>query len=165
MIEQSQKPSWVLLYGVLAFLILLAGALFYLFITSSSNLYTDLNSLKPIISFDKGSFYLPGVEIGLGVLLFIIIYEIALGKKLTRKMAKVCTRISVMAVIIIFTLPTVMQYMVENTIDKHHYQECGSASHQWLFAKTLVYANDSVLCQKNSKSKKSESEPDRSPQN
>lgn len=148
MIEQSQKPSWMLLYGVLTFLILLAAGLLYVFITSSIKLYSGISLLTSSITFDKGAFYLPGCEIGFGVLLFVIIYEIALGKELTKKIARSCTQIGIIALIAVFSLPPIAQYMVEKIMHKHNYELCEPASHQWLFSKTIVYVNNSAVCNK-----------------
>jgi len=153
MIDEAQKPSWMLLYGVLAFLVLLAVGLLYVFITSSLKLYGGITTLSASISFDKGAFYLPGCEIGFGVLLFIIIYEIALGKELTKKIARVCTRFGIAAIIIVFALPPLAQYAVENIMHKNDYLVCESASHQWLFARTIVYVNNSAVCNKLAASK------------
>lgn len=153
MIEQSQKPSWMLLYGVLTFLVLLAVGLLYVFITSAVKLYSGISSLTSSITFDKGAFYLPGCEIGFGVLLFVIIYEIALGKELTGKMARTCTKIGIIAIIVAFALPPISQYSVEKLMHKHSYELCEPASHQWLFSKTMVYVNNLAVCEKLSESK------------
>lgn len=105
MVGQAQKPSGILLYSILAFIGLLMMGLLYIFIFSVENLSAKIKAFSPFFIFHVGAFYLPGFEVGFALLIFVIIYTLALGKKFNNKVAVWCTGIGVFAIVLIYALP------------------------------------------------------------
>jgi hypothetical protein len=144
--SQLPNPSKPMLYTGLVFLIGLAVAVLSYFLQSVIELIQAFRSLPEIISFDKGAFYMPGVFIGLAVLIFAAVYESVLRKKLSNKIASACTRTGVAAVLIIFVLPMVVHSSVENYLLQKNYSICSEASHQWLHSRTIVFVSSQNVC-------------------
>ena len=144
--SQLPNPSKPMLYTGLVVFIGLAVAVFGYFLQSVIELIQALISLPEVVSFDKGAFYMPGVFIGLVVLNFAIFYESILRQELTKKIASVCTQISIAAVIIIFVLPMLVHRSVENYMTENNYSVCSEASHQWLHSRTIVYVGKQGIC-------------------
>lgn len=108
-----------------------------------------IQQLQPLsyhFNYNKGIFYLPGVGLGSLVLIFVIIYESVLRKPLTQKIASRCTRIAIGSVVVIFVLPQLVGYGVDEYFSRIEYQVCDEVSHQWLHSQTIVYARDQSVC-------------------
>ena len=116
------------------------------FILSITDLLQILSSLPEVVSFDKGAFYLPGVFLGMSVLIFAIVYEAVLRKEATKKYASICTKIIIAALLIIFALPMIAHSGVENHLLQKKYSICSEASHQWLHSRTIVYVSSRDKC-------------------
>lgn len=144
--SQLPNPSKPMLYTGLIVFVGLAVAIFGYFLLSVSELIQALVSLPEVVSFDKGAFYMPGVFLGLVVLIFAAVYESILRKQLTKKIASIITKIAIAAVIITFVLPMVVHSSVENYMIEKNYSVCDEASHQWLHSRTIVYVRTRDKC-------------------
>lgn len=144
--SQLPNPSKPMLYTGLVVFVGFALAVFGYFLQSVIELIQALVSLPEVVSFDKGAFYMPGVFIGLVVLIFAIVYESVLRKELTKKIASVCTRTVIAAVFIIFVLPMLVHRSVDNYMTEKNYSICNEASHQWLHSRTIVYVSKRGIC-------------------
>lgn len=144
--SQLPNPSKSMLYTGLVIFVGLAVAVFSYFLQSAIELIQALVSLPEVVSFDKGAFYMPGVFLGLVVLIFAAVYESVLRKELTKKIASVCTRSSISALLIVFILPMVVHSGVENHLLQKNYSICSEASHQWLHSRTIVYVSTQDKC-------------------
>lgn len=143
---QLPNPSKPMLYTGLVFLIGLAVVVLSYFMQSVIELIQALVSLPEVVSFDKGAFYMSGVFLGLVVLIFAAIYESVLRKELTEKIASICTKTGIAALVIIFILPMVVHSGVENHLLQKNYSICSEASHQWLHSRTIVYVSSRDKC-------------------
>jgi len=99
-----------------------------------------------IFTFNKGVFYIPGIVLGLLVLIFVIVYESVLRKPLTEKIASICTRTGIGAVVMMLAVPYIADYAFEKYFTKQNYHICDGASHQWLHSKIIVYTKDEITC-------------------
>jgi len=83
-VENNQKPSALFKYSFLVVFILMTFGAMYWFIVSTMDLVEQVVTHSPSVVFDKGSFYLLGVSIGLCALLFAMIYEGLMKKIIDR---------------------------------------------------------------------------------
>ena len=144
--SQLPNPSKPMLYTGLVVFAGLAVAVFIYFLQSAIELIQALVSLPEVVSFDKGAFYMPGVFLGLVVLIFVAVYESVLRKELTKNISSVCTKTGIAAVLIIFILPMIVHSSVENHLLPKKYSICSEASHQWLHSRTIVYVSTQEKC-------------------
>ena len=147
MATQLPNPSKTTLYGGLAFLIVFTVISLVYFFMELIDLSQAVTALPQVYYFNKGAFYLPGVVIGLSVLIFAIIYESVLRKLLTKKLASLLTRTGFGAVALMFILPHIVEYAVNRHFENNNYYLCNEASHQWLRSKTIAYTRDKAVCE------------------
>lgn len=144
--DQLPNPSKPTLYGGLAVLITFVMILIVYFIMTIFDMAQQWGSTSGVFIFNKGVFYIPGILLGLMVLLYAIVRESVLRKHLTDKIASYCTRTGIASVVIMFAIPNLVEYGVERYFEKSGYQVCDAASHQWLHSKVIVYAMDDNSC-------------------
>ena len=146
MIEDREKPSLAIrIFGPLIFLLSAIAALSFFFY----NAYifsVDISSR--IVQFDKGSFYMLGVGLGFLALTFAGIQETWLNKLLTNKQSSLFSKLAISGVVLTFTLPHVVHYVIDDYLINKGYSVCEEASHQWRFVRTIIYIHDSVECSK-----------------
>ena len=63
------------------------------------------NMSTPIVIFDKGSYYMLGVGIGLLSLGFVAVIEFWGGKPITRKQNSIFSRLAISGVVLLFVVP------------------------------------------------------------
>lgn len=107
-------------------------------------LYKSLSA--PIIVFDKGSYYMLGVGIGLLVLAFVTIKEFWVGKPITNKQNRILTKLAIVGVALLLIAPHATHFTVDQYLRKNDYTVCEAASHQWLFVRDIVYVQSFVEC-------------------
>lgn len=146
MSEQLPNPSKLSLYSGLAVLVGLTIVFFVFFVSTIFDMYQQWNSDADVFVFNKGMFYIPGVVLGLSVLLYAIIRESVLRKHLTEKIASYCTYTGLGAVVIMLAVPNFVEYGIAGYFEKLEYQVCEAASHQWLHSKVIAYARDEQAC-------------------
>ena len=108
--------------------------------------------LSEIELFDKGSFYMLGVGMGLLVLGLVTIIEFWGGNPITTKQNIIFTRLAILAVALMFVVPHVAHFSADRYLEEQGYSVCEEASHQWLFVSNIVYVADSVECSADLKS-------------
>lgn len=111
------------------------------------------NDLAGYFYFNKSIFYLPGIVLGLSMLIYVIVHESVLRKILTRKKADICTRVGIGSVIFTLVLPQLVDYAVDEYFTELRYGICREASHQWLHSKTIVYVKTPAVCERLAKQK------------
>lgn len=111
------------------------------------------NLSAPIVLFDKGSYYMLGVGIGLLSLAFVVIKEFLGGEPITSKQNVIFSRLAVSGVILLFVVPHVAHFAADKYLKKHGYSVCEEASHQWLFVRDIIYITDSIECNSSLKTK------------
>lgn len=114
-------------------------------------LYKSLS--EPIVLFDKGSYYMLGVGVGLLSLAFVVIKEFWGGEPITSKQSFVLSRLAVSGVILLFVVPHASHFAADKYLTKHDYTVCEAASHQWLFVRDIVYVQPFVECSADLKKK------------
>ncbi len=111
------------------------------------------NLSAPIVLFDKGSYYMLGVGIGLLSLGLVAAIEFWGGKPITSKQNFIFSRLAISGVILLFVVPHVAHFAADKYLKRHGYSVCEEASHQWLFVRDIVYIADSIECDASLKKK------------
>lgn len=109
--------------------------------------------LSKIEVFDKGSFYMLGVGIGLLILSVVTVQEGWLGKPLSKRQSVHLTKAAFIAIALIFTVPHIVHYSANKYLLGKGYMVCDEAAHQWLFVRDIVYIQPSVKCSADLKKK------------
>ena len=149
--EDREKPSWAIrIFAPLLFILGSTAALlwfFYRLIALFSGAQSD------IIVFDKGSFYMLGVGIGMLILAIVTVQEGWLGRVLSKKQSTYLTRLAVISLAVLFVVPHFVHYLTDSYLSIRGYSVCEEASHQWLFVRDIVYVQESMECNENLKKK------------
>jgi hypothetical protein len=142
--EDREKPSLATrIIGALLFIAGSCAALFWFFYQVVILLST---SQSEVVVFNKGSFYMLGVGVGMSVLAFAAVQEGWVGKVLSKKQADILTRIAVVSLALIFITPNLFHYISEAYFSSEGYSVCDEASSQWLFVRDIVYIQDTIEC-------------------
>lgn len=144
--NQLPNPPKLTLYSGLAILTSLFIVFIIFFLNTIIDMYQQWGSEAGVFVFNKGAFYVPGILLGLSVLLYAIIRESVLRKHLTEKIAAYCTRTGIGAIVIMFVIPNIVEYGINEHFKKINYQICETASHQWLHSKIIAYTRDQIIC-------------------
>jgi len=144
--SQLPNPPKVTLYTGLSILVVFTIICLFYFVSTLVDMSQQWGATPGIFMFNKGVFYIPGIVLGLLVLIFVIVYESVLRKHLTEKIASICTRTGIGAVALMFVVPNIADYSFEKFLTKQNYQICVGASHQWLHSKIVAYTNDEITC-------------------
>lgn len=142
--KDREKPSLAIrIIGALLFIAGSCAALFWFFyrvviLVSTSQL--------EVVVFDKGSFYMLGVGVGMSVLAFTAIQEGWVGKVLSKRQAAILTRIAIVSLALIFIVPNLFHYITDTYFSNEGYSVCEEASSQWLFVRDIVYIQDTIEC-------------------
>lgn len=107
-------------------------------------LLEDLSS--PVILFDKGSYYMLGVGLGLLSLGIGLAKEFWGGNPLTAKQADIISKLGIAGVVLIFIIPHISHFSADYYLKNQGYSVCEEASHQWLFVRDIVYIQPTVEC-------------------
>jgi len=146
LIDKNPMPSVLIRYaGTLWFILMALGALVW-FSISAFDLAQQLLTLPAVITLNKGTLYLFGVGIGLGALCIAAVFQFWLEQPLSDRFSKIITAGAVSGLLITFILPHAVHYPVASYLEKHGYQVCPAASHQWLHSRRIVFVNDQSIC-------------------
>ena len=96
--------------------------------------------------FDKGSFYLLGVGLGMATLAFVVVYEFWFGRPLTEQLTKVCNRLAVLSIVLLLIVPQAVHYLTDNYLLNRGYSVCSEGSSQWLFVSEILYVDNGQAC-------------------
>lgn len=149
--EKGDSPSLIDRIGTPVLLLALGASATAWFIYRVFALFS--NGSSPIVTFDKGSYYMLGVGVGLLTLAYMIIKEFWLRRPLTNEQSSFFSRIAVSGVILAFVFPHVAHFAVDKYLEKHGYAVCEEASHQWLFVRDIVYVQAVIECSVDLKNK------------
>jgi hypothetical protein len=105
-----------------------------------------LNNLEKI-NFNKGSFYLFGVAVGLIDLMWIMVYQGVLKRALTKKVTKLFSRIAIISLITTFTLPIIGHLVIDELVESKGYKACAPAGNTWFYLSEIVYFDSTVICE------------------
>ncbi len=148
--DREKAPLAIRIFAPLVFLFGSIAALFWFFYRLAV-LFSGTQS--EIVVFDKGSFYMLGVGIGVSVAAFTTVQEGWLGRLLSKKQSTLLTRLAVVSVASLFVAPNLIHYVANGYFSDRGYTVCEEASHQWLFVRDIVYIEQSVECSVNLKEK------------
>ena len=104
------------------------------------------NISSPLVLFDKGSYYMLGVGVGLLSLGFVTAIEFWGGKPITSKQNTIFSRLAISGVILLFVVPHLVHFAADKYLNKHGYTVCEEASHRWLFVRDIVYIAETIEC-------------------
>jgi hypothetical protein len=149
--EGREKPSLgVRIFAPLFFISGSLSALLWFFFRVFDVFFGALSKIEV---FDKGSFYMLGVGVGLLILSIVTVQEGWLGKPLSKRQSTYLTKAAFVGVALIFTVPHLAHYSANKYLFQKGYAICAEAEHQWLFVRNIVYIQPSVACSANLKRK------------
>lgn len=149
--DDREKPSLgVRIFAPLFFISGSLSALLWFFFRVFDIFF---GSLSKIEVFDKGSFYMLGVGIGILILAIVTVQEGWLGKPLSKRQSAHLTKAAFIAIAFIFTVPHIVHYSANKYLLEKGYAVCDEAAHQWLFVRDIVYIQPPVECSANLKKK------------
>jgi hypothetical protein len=127
---------------------------FLWFAWNSVFLFDQIGAKTSAVIFDKGGFYMLGIGISLGALTYGILHEVILKLPLTDVITRRITRSALAGVGLMFILPHIAHYPVEQHLESEGYELCDKASYQWLLYRKIVYVSSPEVCAGLSKKKK-----------
>ena len=149
--DNREKPSLgIRIFTPIFFISGSLAALLWFFYRVSEVFFGTLSEIEV---FDKGSFYMLGVGVGMLILAVVTVQEGWLDKPLSKKQSAYLTKGALMGIALIFTAPHLVQYFANDYLLKRGYSVCEEASHQWLFVRDIVYVQPSVKCSADIKKK------------
>ena len=131
---------------VLASFILIVLFCIYNFGLSVLETSNGILSSSDKINFNKGSFYLFGVAVGLIDLMWIMVYQGVLKRSLSEKVTKLFSRIAIISLITTFTLPIIGHLVIDELAESKGYKVCATAGNTWFYLSEIVYFNSTVIC-------------------
>ncbi|WP_075186128.1 hypothetical protein [Teredinibacter haidensis] len=114
------------------------------FIYRVAFLYKNIS--ESMVVFDKGSYYMLGVGIGLLTLAFVTLKEFWGGNPITKKQNHILTKLAISGLALLFIVPHAAHFFANKHLVTHGYSVCEDASHQWLFVRDIVYIQPSIEC-------------------
>lgn len=100
------------------------------------------------IAINMGAFYLIGIMVMVGCLLYLFIYKTITNALLPQKNTKIVRYILMAGIALMIFLPKhVGKYYVKQ-LEQKQYHYCQEASYQWLFYKELVFTSSEDRCVK-----------------
>lgn len=151
--EKGDSPSLIDRIGTPIFLLSLGAGAIIWFVYRVFSLFS--NGSSPVVTFDKGSYYMLGIGVGLLALSYMIIREFWLRRPLTDEQTSLFSRIAISGVILAFLFPHIAHFSADKYLKKHGYTVCEEASHQWLFFRDVVYVQSFIECNASLKNKDS----------
>ncbi len=129
------SPLAIRIFTPIFFILSSLAALYWFFFRTFEIFITPLS---PVEVFDKGSFYMLGVGVGLLILAIVTVQEGWLNKELSKKQSSFLTKVAILSVVLIFLTPQLMHYCANKYLAGKGYTVCDEASHQWLFVQDIV---------------------------
>ncbi|GHU46248.1 hypothetical protein AGMMS50289_19190 [Betaproteobacteria bacterium] len=149
--EDREKPSWGIIVFTPVFCITGSlAALLWFFYNLFDVFFGELSELK---MFDKTAFYMLGLGVGMFVFVIVTVQEFWLGKLLSNKQSAYLTKVALISVVLMFTVPHLIHYCADNYLLKRGYSVCEEASHQLRLVRYIAYIQPSVKCSADIKDK------------
>lgn len=147
MISPKLKTFFIKLFGIAWFSAMLLFALWY-FVKSSLSTADQIYSEASFFSFDRGSFFLPGIFLGLLLLLILMIREGFFRIPLSLRATKLSTMTSVFSISLIVSLPVIATIYFSSYASKKGYIHCEGASYPygWPIFKEIYYTKTDESC-------------------
>ena len=132
-------PRW--LAGTFLFMFAAIAAIcLWLPVNGLTELIGSIEQGAPKIVFDKGVFYLFGAGLALLALLPDGISNVLFRKRIGGRIKKWVMRSAAAGIVLIIVVPHLVHWSLSRSIVDRHYSECEAESSQWLFVRTIVYA-------------------------
>jgi len=142
--DGREMPSvGVRIFAPIIFIAGALAALLWFFYRAFDVFFGVLSELEV---FDKGSFYMLGVGVGILILAIVTVQEGWLGKPLSKKQSAFLTKAAFVGIALMFTAPHLVHYFANDYFLKKGYSVCDEASRQWLFVRNIVYIQSSIEC-------------------
>lgn len=143
--EQVVQPLYIRIFSVLLFVLLPIACLAW-FGSSLNQLVSDLMNMRNIITFDKGSMYMLGAGVGILSFSVVVVYSAIYQRKVSFSVEKVVIKIALICLVVMFVLPQVAHFSINNVISDNGYQECEPLSHRGLRYNKYVFTQDEETC-------------------
>jgi len=135
----DSAPRW--LAGTFLFMFAAIAAIcLWLPVNGYIELIGGIEKGEPKIVFDKGIFYLFGAGAALLALLPDGISNVFLRRKIGRRISKWVTRSAAAGIVLMIVVPHLIHWSLSRTMEDRQYTVCEAESDQWLFVRTIVYA-------------------------
>lgn len=142
--DTRDKPSQINRILTPPTLLISGGAALCWFFYRLFSLIAGISS--DVVLFDKGSFYMLGVGVGLLSLGFVVVQEFWVGSPISRKQNKIFTRMVLFGIATLIIFPHITHFLVDRYLMRNGYSVCEEASHQWLFVRDIVYISEATVC-------------------
>ena len=149
--EKRDTPTLIDRIGTPLFFLMGGASAIIWFIYRVFSLFQNASS--QMIIFDKGSYYMLGVGVGLLSLGYMIVSEFWFGRPLTSRQSSFFSGLAISGIVLVFVVPHMAHYVADKYLKKNGYSVCEEASHQWLFIRDIVYIAGSVECSSSLKEK------------
>lgn len=131
--------------GPMCFLAATITSLFF-FIDSLS--YLSNNIHNKVVLINQGSYYMPGVFLGLLSLSSVLIWDQWFKRTINDLWRKVISYMLIASIILTFSLPHIIYYFANHYLVNNGYQICEAASRNWLYIHKIVYVHPPQACYK-----------------
>ncbi len=135
------------------FTVMTLSALIYFSFTLLS-MIEQFQKISLSIVFVRGAYYMLGVGVSSGALLFIMVIELCAKKSSSDKIIKILVRIVISGLVLAILLPPIAEYLTENYLFKKGYKQCEVPSYSWAIYKDIIYTIDKKTCIKINKENK-----------
>ena len=148
-INTEEKPiSMTSAYAILLVFLLLGIVFVIVPINFFIDMLGEINAQAQFVYFYKGAYYL----FGGGLVLLLIVLGLAIPKIVNKSMSPGFGKIYITAFIgsfvLVFILPNIIYYIVDDYLLENKYLVCEEKSTQWLHNKTIVYSTKSPCVDK-----------------
>lgn len=132
-------PRW--LAGTFLFTFAAIAAIcLWLPVNALTELIGSIEEGGPKIVFDKGIFYLFGAGAALLALLPDGITNVFFRRKIGRRVSMWVMRSAAAGIVLMIVVPHLIHWSLSRTMEDRRYSVCEVESSQWLFVRTIVYA-------------------------
>jgi len=132
-------------FTLLAFFLMTLGSLIY-FGFEAVNMLNQLTSRPPSITFERGAYYLLGIGIASGALLFIILLEVWTKVPPSAKATKIFTITAISSIALSLVLPIIAGTIIESYLLDNEYTICDVPSSAWPIYKDVIYTDNPETC-------------------
>jgi len=139
-IDIEEKPiSMKAAYGILLVFLILGVSLVIVPVNFFTEMFNEIKTQSEDVYLYKGAYYLLGGGLVLILMVVGFAYPKIISKPMTSNMEKAFIIAFVGSFILIFLLPNLIHYIVDDYLQDKKYFICESKSKQWLHNKTIVY--------------------------
>ena len=130
--------------SIFFFFVLAIGGLFF-FGYNAFSLIRELVEESQVIFFNKGSVYFFGGALGLAVMTYWLVRN-AVGSPMPESQNHIISYILIGTLILMFVLPHIAHYMIDDYLENKGYQICEEASYQWMYYREIVFTASQEVC-------------------